>query len=78
MGGSGSGGGGGGGGGDGGADDGVLTAVVMMVIAVMVITYVQRLEVQLEKCKANRDRFKETLKRVSLSSQEIFEKRAHQ
>jgi len=41
-------------------------------------TLLQKLEVQLEKCKANRDRFRETLKKVSASSQEMNEKRTQQ
>jgi len=38
----------------------------------------QRLELQLEKCKANRDKFRESLKRASSSSQEIFQRRSMQ
>lgn len=38
----------------------------------------QRLEAQLEKCRGNRDRFREAYSRMVKSSQELFEKRTSQ
>lgn len=38
----------------------------------------QRLELQLEKCRGNRDKFREAYGKMIKSSQEMFEKRTSQ